>query len=385
MRRVHLLGSTGSIGRTSERVLAELSSTHRVEGLAAGRDADALIAQAERLEPRAVAVAHPEAGEKVERALSSRGVKVLVGEDAADRLVHEVDADVVLNGIAGARGLRASLAAVRRGLDLALANKESMVMAGPLLRREADRSGARILPVDSEHSAVFQCIRGEPLKSVRRVILTASGGPFRTTPAADLDRVTPEEALRHPTWSMGAKITVDSATLMNKALEVVEARWLFSLLPEQIKVLVHPQSIIHSMVEFRDGSLLAQLGVPDMAVPVRYALCHPDRGETSSSYFDLARFRSLTLEEPDVSRFPALELGFRAARMGGTAGAVLNAANEVAVEAFLRREIPFPRVAPAVAAALDRLAPPADRPEPSLEEILAADRAARAEATACCC
>ena len=382
MKRVHLLGSTGSIGRTSERVLAELGATHRVVGLAAGRDSAGLLAQCERWRPETVAVADSAAGEKTARSLEGRGIRVLVGEDAAERMVLEVDADVVLNGIGGARGLAASFAAVRRGGVLALANKESMVMAGPLLRREADRTGARILPVDSEHSAIFQCLRGESPEGVRNLILTASGGPFRTATLAELERATPEEALRHPTWSMGAKITIDSATLMNKALEVVEARWLFAIPPDQIKVLVHPQSIIHSMVEFRDGSILAQLGLPDMAVPIRHALCHPERGETRDSYFDLTRFRALTFEEPDAARFPALELGFRAARLGGTAGAVLNAANEVAVGAFLRHELPFQRIAPTVAAALDRMELV---PDPTLAQVLAADRAARTEATACCC
>jgi 1-deoxy-D-xylulose-5-phosphate reductoisomerase len=382
MRRVHLLGSTGSIGRTSQRVLAELRSTHRVVGLAAGRDASALLAQVDALSPQAVALADPAAGEQVARALASRGVKVLVGPDAAERLVAEVDSDVVLNGITGARGLAASFAAVRRGADLALANKESMVMAGPLLRRAADEAGARILPVDSEHSAIFQCLQGQPARAIRRLLITASGGPFRSTPAAELERVTPEAALRHPNWSMGPKITVDSATLMNKALEVVEARWLFPVAPGQIKVLVHPQSIIHSMVEFVDGSILAQLGIPDMAVPIRYALGYPERPATDESYFDLARFRSLTFEEPDLSRFPALDLGFRAAELGGTAGAALNAANEVAVAAFLAGELPFPRIAATVAAVLDRVEHVA---EPTLAEVLAADAAARTEATACRC
>ncbi len=382
MRRVHLLGSTGSIGRTSERVLEEMAATHRVVGLAARRDAKALLAQVERWRPQAVAIVDPDSAEELARPLASRGVRLFVGADAAEELVVAIDADVVLNGIVGARGLGASFAALRRGADLALANKESMVMAGPLLGREAQRSGGRILPVDSEHSAIFQCLQGEPASSVRRLMLTASGGPFRTTPAADLEQVTPAQALRHPTWSMGAKISVDSATLMNKALEIVEATSLFSVVPEQITVLIHPQSIIHSMVEFVDGSILAQLGVPDMAVPIRHALSHPQRHATAHGYFELARFRSLTFEEPDLARFPAIELGYRAARLGGTAGAVLNAANEVAVEAFLQGELPFQRIAPTVAAALDRVAHVS---EPTLAEVHAADRAARLEATACRC
>jgi 1-deoxy-D-xylulose-5-phosphate reductoisomerase len=381
MRRVHLLGSTGSVGRTAQRVLAELASSHRVVGLAAGRDVAQLAQQVERWRPEAVAVADPAAARTLEPVVRGR-VRLFVGEDAAARLVTEVDADVVLNGVTGARGLAASFAAARRrGAVLALANKESMVMAGPLLAAEAARHGATIVPVDSEHSAIFQCLRSESAKSVRRVILTASGGPFRTTPDVELDRVTPEQALKHPTWNMGARITVDSATLVNKALEVVEARWLFGVESEQIAVVVHPQSIVHSMVEFVDGSILAQLGVPDMAVPIRYALGYPDRLATSESYFDLARFRRLEFEEPDLVRFPGLGLGFRAAREGGTAGAVLNAADEIAVERFLGGALPFRRIAPTIATALDRRAPHSD---PTLDQVLAADRAARAEATACC-
>ncbi|MSR47435.1 MAG: 1-deoxy-D-xylulose-5-phosphate reductoisomerase [Planctomycetes bacterium] len=381
MRRVHLLGSTGSIGTTSERVLGELVATHRVAGLASGRGGSAFLAQVERLAPDAVAIADRAAGEAARKALHGRAIRVFSGEDAAARMVEEIPADIVMNGITGARGLAASFAAVRRGADLALANKESMVMAGPLLARAAADSGVRILPVDSEHSAIFQCLHREPLRSVRRILLTASGGPFRTTPAAELARVTPAQALRHPTWNMGDKISIDSATLLNKALEVVEARWLFSLPPEQITVVVHPQSIVHSMVEFVDGSILAQLGVPDMAVPIRFALAYPERSVTQDNYFDLARWKSLTFEEPDLGRFPGLALGFRAAREGGTAGAVLNAANEVAVAAFLAGELPFDRIAPAVEAALDHVPHVA---EPTLEQVLAADQAARAEATACC-
>ncbi|MBL8842336.1 MAG: 1-deoxy-D-xylulose-5-phosphate reductoisomerase [Planctomycetes bacterium] len=382
MKRVHLLGSTGSIGQTSERVLGELSTTHRVVGLASGRGGASFLAQVARMAPEAIAIADDDGAEAAARALRDQPIRVYGGANAAAQLVEAVPAEVVLNGITGARGLAASFAAVRRGADLALANKESMVMAGPLLARAAATTGSRILPVDSEHSAIFQCLHREPLRSVRRIVLTASGGPFRTTPAAELDHVTPAQALRHPTWTMGAKITIDSATLLNKALEVVEARWLFALPADQIAAVVHPQSIVHSMVEFCDGSILAQLGVPDMAVPIRFALAYPERSVTRDSYFDLARFKVLTFEEPDLARFPGLGLGFRAARAGGTAGAVLNAANEVAVAAFLDGALPFQRIATTVAAVLDAV-PHVD--EPTLEQVLAADAAARAEATACCC
>ncbi len=382
MKRVHLLGSTGSIGQTSERVLGELVATHRVVGLASGRGGPAFLAQVARMMPEAVAIADDDAAEMAARALRDQPVRVFGGNDSAARMVEAVPSEVVLNGITGARGLAASFAAVRRGADLALANKESMVMAGPLLARAATDHGARILPVDSEHSAIFQCLHRDSLASVRRILLTASGGPFRATPADELAHVTPQQALRHPTWSMGAKISIDSATLLNKALEVVEARWLFSLPAAQIAVVVHPQSIVHSMVEFCDGSILAQLGVPDMAVPIRFALAYPERSVTSDSYFDLARFQTLTFEEPDLARFPGLGLGFRAARAGGTAGAVLNAANEVAVAAFLEGGLSFQRIATTVAAVLDQVPHVA---EPTLEQVLAADAAARAEAIACCC
>jgi 1-deoxy-D-xylulose-5-phosphate reductoisomerase len=296
-------------------------------------------------------------------------------------MVRSVASDLVLNGIAGARGLASSFASVEQGIDLALANKESMVMAGPLLAKTAAATGARILPVDSEHSAIFQCLHREPRDAVRRLLLTASGGPFRTKPAAEFPAITPAQALRHPTWNMGAKITIDSATLLNKALEVIEARWLFGFHAEQIAVVVHPQSIGHSMVEFTDGSILAQMGIPDMAVPIRFALAFPQRSVTRDQYFDFDRFRSLTFERPDTERFPGLALGFRAAREGGTSGAVLNAANEVAVAAFLAGELPFDRIARVVEAALDQVPHVA---EPTLAEVLAADQAARAETTACC-
>ncbi|MBM4016347.1 MAG: 1-deoxy-D-xylulose-5-phosphate reductoisomerase [Planctomycetes bacterium] len=381
MRRVHLLGSTGSIGTTAERVLGELVATHRVVGLASGRGGPAFLAQVERLRPEAVAVADPAGAEEVARALRGRAVRVFGGADAPAELVRAIPAELVLNGITGARGLGASFAAVERGIDLALANKESMVMAGPLLAHAAAASGARILPVDSEHSAIFQCLHREPPGAVRRLLLTASGGPFRTTPAADFAAITPAQALRHPTWNMGAKITIDSATLLNKALEVVEARWLFGLPAEQIAVVVHPQSIVHSMVEFTDGSILAQLGIPDMAVPIRFALAYPQRSVTRDQYFDFERWKTLTFERPDLARFPGLALGFRAARAGGTAGAVLNAANEVAVAAFLAGELPFDRIARVVEAALDQVRHVA---EPTLAEVLAADQSARAETTACC-
>ena len=287
----------------------KLTETHQVVGLAAGANTKVLLKQVARWKPLAVGVSNAEAAEQARAELVQGGARLFAGPDAAAEMVRELDVDLVVSGITGAAGLAASLETVRKGLDLALANKESMVVAGPLLQREAVRGGARILPVDSEHSAIFQCLQGQPAEALRRVILTASGGPFRRTEEKELAGVTPEQALDHPTWKMGPKITIDSATLMNKALEVVEARWLFDLDAEQIAVVVHPQSIVHSMVEFRDGSLLAQLGVPDMAVPIRYSLSYPDRSATRDSYFDLERFRTLTFEEPGSGSFSRARTG----------------------------------------------------------------------------
>jgi 1-deoxy-D-xylulose-5-phosphate reductoisomerase len=284
----------------------------------------------------------------------------------------------VVSAAPGAAGLPASLLAVAHGRRLALANKESMVMAGPLLLREAARTGAVIVPVDSEHSAIHQALRAGRREEVRKVILTASGGPFRTWPAERIAAATPGDALRHPTWSMGRKITIDSATLMNKALEILEAHGLFGLAPGQIDVVVHPQSIVHGMVEFVDGSVVAQMGKPDMRLPIRYALSCPERSGPAFASFDVRDFASLTFEAPDRTRFPALALGEEAVRLGGTAGAVLNAANEVAVERFLAGEIPFPGIWRTVEWVLSRARISSD---PDLDDIRAADRAAREEAT----
>jgi 1-deoxy-D-xylulose-5-phosphate reductoisomerase len=312
--------------------------------------------------------------------LAELGIEVFGGPDAATEVVRATESDVVVAAITGAAGLSSALETVRRGKRLALANKEALVMAGNLVTRLAAENGAEIVPVDSEHSAIFQALHGEPARSVRRLFLTASGGPFVDLPAASFQGVSPEQALQHPTWKMGPKITIDSATMMNKALEIVEAHWLFGTPPAAIEVLVHRQSIVHSMVEFHDGSILAQLGVPSMTVPIRYAIAYPERARTQENWFDIARFAKLTFEAPDPARFPALRLGARAASEGGLSGAVLNAANEVAVARFLARDIRFDRIAETVERVLDAMQ---NRTEPSLEEILAADRWARKEAERC--
>lgn len=374
MRDVAVLGSTGSIGESTLEVLAELRASHRPVLLAANGNDRKIVEQALALGPRLVALSDPAAAAAARRALAGRGIGVLGGPDAAVEGLRETRPDIVVAAITGAAGLPSTLETVASGATLALANKEAMVMAGHLVTRAAALSGAAIVPVDSEHSAIFQALGGAPRESIRRLFLTASGGPFHDLPRERFAAVTREQALDHPTWKMGPKITIDSATLMNKALEIIEAHWLFGVAPRAIEVLVHRQSIIHSMVEFIDGSILAQLGVPCMTVPLRHALAHPARAATARSYFDLERFRTLTFEPPDPERFPALRLGMQVAQAGGLAGAVLNAANEVAVASFLAGTIPFDRITRTAADTLDRLD---NRDDPALAEILEADAWAR--------
>ncbi len=378
MRRVAVLGSTGSVGRSALDVAAHLGLP--VTGLAARADWRALAEQAARFRPARAALADPAAADALQAALNGSGTAVLRGPEGVLRIAAADDADVVLCAISGAACLGPVLDAAARGKTLALANKESMVMAGPILLEAARRSGARILPVDSEHSAIFQALQGGRREEVRRVFLTASGGPFARTPKEEFARITPEEALRHPTWTMGGKITIDSATMFNKALEIVEAKWLFGLEPSQIEVILHPQSIVHSMVEFVDGSVIAQMGVPDMRTPIQYAFTWPARAPGNVERLDLAAAGTLSFEAPDPEKFPSIRLGYRAAEAGGTMGAVLNAANEVAVELFVQRKIAFPRIFEIVRTVMDRHAVV---PGPSLEDVLAADAWAREEARSC--
>lgn len=377
MRTVCILGSTGSVGQSTLEVLTELRGTHRVDALVARGSAERIIEQAKAWKPRIVGMTDLAAGRIVRDALVGHGIEVISGPQAAEETVEAIRADVVVAAITGAAGLAAALAASAQGGVLAIANKEALVMAGRRVTDLAVRHGTRIVPVDSEHSAIFQSLHGESSRSVRRLFLTASGGPFVDLPAAEFAAVTVERALKHPTWQMGPKITIDSATMMNKALEIIEARWLFDVPAASIEVLVHRQSIVHSMVEFVDGSILAQLGVPSMTVPIRYALAYPRRAETREQYFDLARFAKLTFEAPDDSRFPALRLGHHAAAAGGLAGCALNAANEVAVERFLARKISFSAIPEIVERVLDRVASDND---PDLEQILATDAWARENA-----
>ncbi|MCO6437476.1 MAG: 1-deoxy-D-xylulose-5-phosphate reductoisomerase [Phycisphaerae bacterium] len=378
-QRVIILGSTGSIGQSTVDVIEALSGSFEVVGLAAGSRCDELAGQANRLRPPAVAIAN---GENADRLADSLAYdpKVFRGPHALEELVDAVECDCVVSGVVGSDGLAATLRAAELGRRIALANKEALVLAGSILMPLARRNGAEIIPVDSEHSALFQAMQAGRADEVERIYLTASGGPFRTWTAEQMDAVTLEDALQHPTWEMGPKITIDSATMMNKALEIIEARWLFDLPPERIDVVIHPESIVHSMVEFRDGSFVAQLGAPDMRLPIQYALTYPHRMPGPARRLRLGDLRRLHFDPPDPQRFPALRLGYAAAERGGTCGAVLNAANESAVQLFRERRIAFREIAAAVEHAIqehDYMATPA------LEQLLAADRWARTEVNRC--
>jgi len=380
LKRLAILGSTGSIGVQTLAVVAEQPEAFRVVALAAGRNVEKLAEQVRRFEPELVSLADAAGVEQLRALVPDLRARVVVGEDGlVDVATHP--ADLLVSALVGAIGLRPTLAAVRSGRDVALANKEVLVMAGALVLRESRAHGATLLPVDSEHSAIFQCLAGQRREDLARIVLTASGGPFRTWSAERIEAATVEEALRHPNWSMGPKITIDSATLMNKGLELIEARWLFDAPPEQIEVVVHPQSIVHSLVEFRDGSVLAQLGLPDMRVPIAVALAHPERLALEVPRLDLAKAERLDFEAPDRVRFPALDLAQAALRADEAAPAVLNAANEVAVAAFLDRRIPFPAVTSTCAAVLEAHVARSDaRPLEDLRAVLDADAWARARA-----
>jgi 1-deoxy-D-xylulose-5-phosphate reductoisomerase len=375
-----VLGSTGSVGEQSLAVAGAFPERYRVVALAAGRNVEKLAAQVRRFGPELVSVADAGAAEELRRRLGARPVPIAVGAEGLEAVATHA-ADLVVAGLVGAVGLRPTLAAIRAGRDVALANKEVLVMAGALVLREARARGVTLLPVDSEHSAIFQALAGQRREDLARLILTASGGPFRTWSAERIAGATVKQALAHPNWEMGPKISVDSATLMNKGLEVVEARWLFDVAPEQVEVVVHPQSIVHSLVEFVDGSLLAQLGVPDMRVPIAVALAHPERLPLGLPRLDLAQLGRLDFEAPDRERFPCLELAFEALRGDEAAPAVLNAANELAVAAFLDGRIPLPAIAEVDAGVLGaHLARRAGAALRDLDDVVEADAWARARA-----
>ncbi len=377
-RRVVVLGSTGSIGTSTLDVAAALPERIEVVGLMAHSKWRELAAQCRTFRPAVAVITNRAAFEQIDRSEFPPETELKFGTDAACDLAQAPDVDVVVSAVVGAAGLHGTWAAVEAGKIVALANKEALVVAGALITELAARRGAKLLPVDSEHSAIFQAIGAHPMAEVERVVLTASGGPFRGRTAAELETVTPEAALKHPTWVMGPKITIDSATLMNKALEVIEARWLFGLTAEQIDVIVHPESVIHSFVEFVDGSVMAQLSPPDMRLPIQLALTHPERvpGPTKRlNWKELAQFR---FEQVDRATFPALDLGAEVVRRGGSCGAVLNAANEAAVARFLNREFGFPEIVRCVRAVLNSHH---YDPTPTLEGLLAFDRWARQEVT----
>lgn len=376
-RRVVVLGSTGSIGTNCLDVAACLSEWVEIVGLCAHQSIEPLLQQVERFRPRWVVVVDREAAQRIRARDLPPGTELLIGDEGITRVVSDPSVDVVVSAIVGAAGLAGTISALEAGKTVALANKESLVLGGPHVMKLVHERGGHLLPVDSEHSAIFQALQAGQLDEVERLVLTGSGGPFRGKRRHELADVTPEQALKHPTWTMGAKITVDSATLMNKSLELIEARWLFGMDPERIRVVIHPQSIIHSFVEFRDGSVVAQLSPPDMRLPIQYALTWPHRvGGGPSRRLNWDELTSWTFEAPDLETFPALQLGYEAARRGGTCGAVLNAANEAAVQRFLQGTLRFldiPRVCAEVLAQHDYSA------NPSLNELLALDRWARVE------
>jgi 1-deoxy-D-xylulose-5-phosphate reductoisomerase len=375
MKKIALLGATGSIGVTALEVIAAHPEEYQVVALSAGKNGDRLLDQIARFRPAAVAVLDASVANQLAARLPEGDVpEIFVGIEGFLRLATLEAADIVISAMTGAAGLVPTYEAIKAGKDIALANKETMVMAGPLVVAEARRRNVSILPIDSEHSAILQCLRGHPREDLKRVVLTASGGPFRDFSVEEMGQVTAEQALRHPNWQMGPKITVDSATLMNKGLEVIEARWLFDLRMDQIDILVHPQSIVHSMVEYRDGSLIAQMGVPDMTIPIAYALSYPRHLSNRMTPLDLETVGDLSFRRPDTERFRCLKLALDAATTGGSMPAVLNAANEIAVDAFLRGRIGFLDIQ----ALIERTMDAHDSfPVESVEDIMAADSWAR--------
>ena len=378
MKRISLLGSTGSIGRSTLDVIGSYPDEFIVTALAAGRNLELLRSQIERFRPRLAAVIDEEHAFRLRRLLNANSTtSVLFGPEGYREVAVDTGSDLVVSAMIGAAGLIPTLEAIEAGKTIALANKETLVMAGNIVLRKAEAKGVAIIPVDSEHSAIFQCLQGHRREDVRRIILTASGGPFRDASRDELRAVTPARALQHPNWSMGSKVTIDSATMMNKGLEVIEARWLFGISVDAIDVLIHPQSIVHSLVEYTDGALIAQLGAPDMRIPIAYALSFPRRLPRAEPLLDLSRVGALGFFRPDAERFPSLKLAYDAARRGGTLPAVMNAANECAVTAFIDGKIGFTDICRVSELVLDRHCV---REEPEIGDILAADRWAREEA-----
>jgi 1-deoxy-D-xylulose-5-phosphate reductoisomerase len=376
MKNVILLGSTGSIGTSTVKVAEDLPDQIRLLGLAAGGNSELLFEQTRKHRPAAISINDPAKAKELQNVFGT-STQVFCGNEGLLKLATLPAADIVLIAIVGTAGLQPALAAIRAGKDIAVASKEILVMAGEIVMNEARKHGVRVLAVDSEHSAIFQCLDGKPVNSVRKLWLTASGGPFRDKmlwPKEKFSEITVEHALKHPSWVMGRKVTIDSATLFNKGLEMIEARWLFDIEMARVGVVVHPQSIVHSMVEFVDGSLLAQLSTPDMCLPIQYALTYPERATSERVQTDFPKIGTLTFEEPDVERFPSIELARRAGEVGGTLPAVLNAANEAAVEAFVNRKINFPQITETIRRTMDAHKIVS---HPTLEQVLEADSWAR--------
>jgi len=374
-KRISILGSTGSIGRNVLDVIRRSKGAFEVVCLAAGQNISLLLHQITEFRPRVAVVMTQQLADELKGGLSKDlGVEILYGKEGYKEAASLDDVDMVVSAMVGAAGLIPTLCAIEAGKDVALANKETLVTAGPLVQRLARENEVAILPVDSEHSAIFQCLEGQKKDNISRLVLTASGGPFRDKSQEDMEHVTVEEAVNHPNWDMGAKISVDSATLMNKGLEVIEARYLFDITYDDIEVIIHPQSIVHSMVEFKDGSLLAQMGIPDMRGPIAYALSWPDRIDLEIPRLDLSACPPLTFESPDYERFPCLSLAYEAGRRGGTATTALNAANEVAVDAFLKNKIGFLDISRTVKSVLETF--PVQEIN-SLDDVLRADALAR--------
>jgi 1-deoxy-D-xylulose-5-phosphate reductoisomerase len=373
-KNIAILGSTGSIGQNTLEVVRSAPDRFRAAYLTTNKNVDLLLKQIAEFQPTAVAVLD-EGGASTVRSQVGSSVEVLCGEQGLEKIAIRDDVGVIVSALVGFAGLRPTMAAVRLGKTIALANKETLVAAGDLLTALAKEYGAQLIPVDSEHSAIFQCLVGEDRATIARLILTASGGPFLNRPMEDFSSITLEEALNHPNWKMGNKITIDSATLMNKGLEVIEAHWLFGLPPERIDVVIHPQSIIHSMVEFIDGSVKAQLGLPDMKLPIHYALTYPGRSHLNGARIDFPKLQSMTFFHPDREKFRCLQLAFEALSLGGTAPAVLNAANETAVSAFLNGRISFEKIPLLIEQALTKHEV---RRSPEFQDIVEADQKARA-------
>ncbi len=369
-KRIAVLGSTGSIGTQALTVIQEHPDLFEVEVLTANNNSALLIEQAKKINPKTVVIANKEKYLEVKTALANLNVSVFSGEKSLEDVVSSEEVDLVLSSLVGYAGLKPTISAIKAGKKIALANKETLVVAGELIMRLCKQHNTSLLPVDSEHSAIFQCLVGE-MNPIEKIYLTASGGPFRGKSRAELNCVTKKEALKHPNWEMGAKISIDSATLMNKGLEVIEAKWLFDLTPEQIEIVVHPQSIIHSAVQFRDSSIIAQLGIPDMKLPIQYALGFPERLSNTFKRFDFLDYPELTFEKPDINTFKNLPLAYSALERGGNIPCVLNAANEVVVDAFLKEKIGFLNMSDLIADCMEKIT---FVPNPNLEDYIETNR-----------